>query len=187
MRTRYIPENSEEIEFKEIKAVAYTFMTNNKNAPYAVITYEGRAKKPTFRFRYETEEDRENKIINWVNNLVIRETLKKERKAKAKEKKDKAFKTVKVGDVFVASWGYNMTIVDFYQLIDLKGKTGTFRKIEGETVSGSAGYSGTLKPIKDSMYGEPFKARFNGDAIKVDSNYAYKSDWNKEFYFNRMD
>ncbi|HCB5058448.1 TPA: hypothetical protein M0F96_004014 [Salmonella enterica subsp. enterica serovar Paratyphi C] len=31
--------------------------------------------------------------------------------------------TVSVGDIFVASWGYEQTNVSFYQVISLHGKT----------------------------------------------------------------
>ena len=43
--------------------------------------------------------------------------------AKATKKKEKTFEfDIKVGDLFYASWGYDQTNVDFFQVIELVGK-----------------------------------------------------------------
>jgi hypothetical protein len=47
--------------------------------------------------------------------------------------------TAKIGDVFVRSWGYDQTNVDFYELTALSktGKTGRARHLRSVTVSDS--------------------------------------------------
>lgn len=52
---------------------------------------------------------------------VLRNEEKKGIKAQPKEAVNKY--GVKVGDIFVSSWGYDQTNVDFYQVIALKGTT----------------------------------------------------------------
>lgn len=49
--------------------------------------------------------------------------------------------TVEVGDVFSSSWGYEMTNVDFYEVVGLSpsGKSVRLRRIAAETVPGSEG------------------------------------------------
>lgn len=70
---------------------------------------------------------------------------------------------VKVGDVFYASWGYEQTNIDFYQVIALKGTTmAVFRKIN--QASRSIGfYSDMVKPIPNSFVAgsEPFTRKIN--------------------------
>lgn len=50
--------------------------------------------------------------------------------------------TIRVGDIFVASWGYNMSLNDFYEVTELSktGKTCTIRPIKSRIVEGSSRY-----------------------------------------------
>lgn len=59
----------------------------------------------------------------------------------------------KPGDIFVSSWGYNMTIVDFYQ-VTRKTHCGVYvRQVEQNEEIG--GYlSGETMPKKDTLFGE---------------------------------
>ena len=60
---------------------------------------------------------------------------RKERKANAAE----AMKQVKVGDIFSASWGYDQTNVDFFQVVELVGKSSVrIRQVQPEIVKDEA-------------------------------------------------
>lgn len=50
--------------------------------------------------------------------------------------------TIRVGDIFVASWGYSMSLNDFYEVVELSktGKTCTIRPIKSRVVSGHGLY-----------------------------------------------
>lgn len=49
---------------------------------------------------------------------------------------------IRVGDIFVASWGYSMSLNDFYEVVELSktGKTCTIRPIKSRVVSGHGLY-----------------------------------------------
>lgn len=124
------------------------------NLKPGLALFIGNSAKPTSNYYYSTPESREEKI----NEVVERQ---REHLADKKEKLDarKAFKpTAKPGDIFVSSWGYEQTNVDFYLLQEVKGKTGTFISIGSETVEGSQ-YHDSDKVVADPtrMFGEPFK------------------------------
>lgn len=82
---------------------------------------------------------------------------------------------VNEGTIFVASWGYDQTNIDFYQVIDRTAKMVTVRKLrsKGEYAYTMARY---VMPLKDQFldsdhpydqaYGKPFKRRL------IDSPYG---------------
>jgi hypothetical protein len=101
----------------------------------------------------------------------------------------------KVGDILYSSWGYNMTIVDFYKVIKVSpsGKSITLQELESETVGGATGWSGHVMPSRSvDRRSQPIKNKRvspsrDGYSVKVNrSATAYKWDGKKK-YFNRMD
>ena len=66
---------------------------------------------------------------------------------------------VRVGDLFYESWGYDQTNVDFYEVVELKGKaTAILREIGKEYIDGFQ-WSGTVRPCRGQYRGEPFQSR----------------------------
>jgi len=90
---------------------------NLPDVPYAAV-FGGKRAKPDWHYRFKTPERREEKIAEWV------ESQKSQLESKAKDRKERyAPHSFKVGDVFYASWGYDQTNIDFYKIVELKGKT----------------------------------------------------------------
>ena len=97
---------------------------------------------------------------------------------------------LKVGDLFHRSRGYDMTINDFWQVVKIKSPhTIIVRKIWTEVIDGYLGWSWREKPIKDNFIGEEEKYRVGKHwGIKVnDYAHAWKSNWDNDWYFNKMD
>ena len=102
----------------------------------------------------------------------------------------------KVGDILYSSWGYSMTIVDFYKVVKVSpsGKSVSVQKLQDETVSGDAGYEGYVMPTKYEETGRDtfFKNKRvspygNGYMINI-TRHQQASTWDgKKKYFNRMD
>ena len=107
--------------------------------------------------------------------------------------------TLNVGDFLYCSWGYSMTIVDFYQVtaISKSGKSCTLTPVYGETVEGDAGYTGKVVPTANPRT-EKHHPVLKNKRIKISSwdgsvcvkvgksqGNAYKFE--KPVYFNRMD
>jgi len=57
---------------------------------------------------------------------------------------------VEVGDIFVSSWGYDQTNVDFYQVTRLTAQSVEVRAIASELVSGD-GWSGTVVAVPNAF------------------------------------
>lgn len=67
--------------------------------------------------------------------------------------------TVAVGDVFVSSWGYEQTNVNFYQVVALHGKTMvTIREIMAQ-ICGTDTYLQEKKPVLSAFCSEPMKRK----------------------------
>lgn len=75
---------------------------------------------------------------------------------------------VKIGDIFVMSWGWEQTNVDAYQVVNIKGKsTVILRAINIETVESTGAMSSIVRPVKDSFVEdeEAFEKR-----VKIDGS-----------------
>ncbi|EGU1162738.1 hypothetical protein IS582_003748 [Salmonella enterica] len=88
--------------------------------------------------------------------------------------------TVSVGDVFVSSWGYEQTNVNFYQVISVHGKkTVTVQEIRASVLL-TRSMSGYKTPLLNYFCGEPLKRRvrdcYSVPAIEIESfEMAYKT------------
>jgi hypothetical protein len=54
--------------------------------------------------------------------------------------------TLKPGSILVDSWGYSMTLVDFYKVTSVTAKSVKVVPIQSKTVDGSSGYYGHCVP-----------------------------------------
>lgn len=99
------------------------------------IFYTGRQSKHTWYNRFQTVDDMKEKIIKTITRLMEWEDRKLERKEARK-----AASTVKVGDIFYTSWGYDQTNVNFYKVVSVRGKqTVELREIGSKIVSTDGG------------------------------------------------
>ena len=88
---------------------------------------------------YLTKLGDKTRLAEYKQRLKKRNEAKiaarKERKAKAAE----AMKLVKVGDIFSASWGYDQTNVDFFQVVEIVGKCSVrIRQVHPEIIKDEA-------------------------------------------------
>ena len=169
-------------EYADLNLEVYTYQ--NGDGKYIAVMYGGKRTKKDWGYRFKTDDDRQNYINKSIMSKyeIAADNLK--RKADAKETADRLFKNVKVGDVFVESGGYEQTNVYYYQLVALKGKTGTFRPIHKETVPGSEGMMCcNVLPANDDFIGtEEIKKRITGDRFKNGYYNAHKVEPGKENY-----
>lgn len=57
---------------------------------------------------------------------------------------------IKVGDIFYTSFGYDMTLVNFYQVVRVMPKSVVVKKINSEVVDGNS-FTGKCRPIKNDF------------------------------------
>jgi hypothetical protein len=96
---------------------------------------------------------------------------KAERKSKALKERD----SVKVGDIFCYSWGWEQTNVDMYEVIEKKSKASiVVRPIATETVQSTSWASENCRAVPGHFIGEPETVRLNGASFKRSSGSANK-------------
>ncbi len=71
---------------------------------------------------------------------------------------------VKLGTIFVASWGYEQTNVDFYQVVTVVGPwTIEVRQVSGIRTEKPLAMTGTVVPTVGSFIGAPERKRLSAD------------------------
>ena len=140
--------------------------------------------KVEFCYRFGTVARMIEHCENFLAGLERAEQYKAERKAKRAAERAAAKENVKEGDIFVASWGWEQTNVDAYQVVVKKGATVTLREIALSSVEGSEGFmSDRVVPVKDAFIGEEFKKRIAGRGINIsDCQYASPMGDREDFY-----
>lgn len=140
--------------------------------------------KVEFNYRFGTFERLAEYCANYLKQLAEAEAYKAERKAKRAAEKAEALSNVKAGDIYVASWGWEQTNVDAYQVVAKKGATVTLREIALSSIEGSEGFmSDRVRPVKDAFIGGEFKKRITGRHINVDDiRCAFIAEEGKDFY-----
>jgi hypothetical protein len=82
-----------------------------------VAMFGGKRSKPDNHFIYRSLEAREAAIEKYLEGLRSSEAYRAERRSTAK-----GGHTLVVGDVLYASWGYDQTNVDFYEVVEVPSK-----------------------------------------------------------------
>ena len=167
LNTRYIPTGYVKLPQPDIcvKLGLEVYVSSDDSNKPAAIGYHGKSNKPDFHYVYRDNAHREEAIAKWLTSWVQHHERKEAQRAKKK-----AFKhTVAVGDVFRCSWGYDQTNVDYYEVIEVKGKHVTVIEIKQTRIHDGPDY-GTCAPFKGAFVegAVPQKKLIQGD-----ENYQY--------------
>lgn len=140
--------------------------------------------KVEFNYRFGNAAKMYDYLEGFLEGKQRAEEYKAERKAARAAARKEALETVQKGDIFVASWGWEQTNVDAYQVVEKKGATVALREIALEAIEGSEGFmSDRCRPLKNRFIGERFTKRITGKGINIDDvRYASPAEEGKEFY-----
>ena len=131
--------------------------TNKKNQP-AAIAYIGKQSKPYFHYRFVNESQRAAHVEEFFASMKQTFEFKQ-----ARETEKAQGHSIKVNDVLYASWGYDQTNIQFFQVVAVKGSMVTFREIAQNMVEGSAGFMcESVTARRDSFLSKEFTRRANG-------------------------
>lgn len=136
---------------------------------FLIYFYIGNKKRP-----YAKRFDNEMAMLIYIDDLLKKQFDKNKKKAEEKIQDDlmkkEARAKVKIGDLFATSWGYDRTIVSFFEVISRPSPaTVEIREISSEMVSGNF-MSGRVKPVKGDFISEPKRCQINkyGHVVKAD-------------------
>lgn len=140
--------------------------------------------KVEFCYRFKTVERMYQYCEGYLAGIEEAAARKEDRKVARAAARKEAQDNVKKGDIFVATWGWEQTNVDAYQVVEKKGATVALREIALETVEGSEGFmSDRVRPLLNHFIGERFTKRITGRGINInDCQHATPAEEGKEFY-----
>jgi hypothetical protein len=164
-------ENAQVEEYKNLKIVRYT-----KGDRFLVAIWANKQMKP-YRHFYFTAIEKREKYIDDTKVIADRNEV---RIARIKAEK-KAFKPeLNIGDIYASSWGYEQTNVNFYQVVEVKGKcTIVLREIAQDYIKGTEGNMSCKVTARkdDFVNNELIQKRVTKTGVKLASyQYAYKWD-----------
>ena len=130
---RFTPNGATKITDKHSSAVAYTY---ENNGYICACGFSGKRKKADYRFRFNDTTARIKPVEYHFKNVQAAEKSRKERSAA----RTSFNHTLTVGDILYASWGYDQTNIDFYQVVEVVGKKSVkIRGIYGSSIRQSTG------------------------------------------------
>jgi hypothetical protein len=161
-----------------------------------VAMFIGKALRPKYYYCFKTEMDAVRFIKTRVEYELNNINDRIERKEAEKELKKNYKTSLKVGDIMHGSWGYDMTINEFYQIIEIKNRTVILRKVGMERKAAGYYYE-DVRPNANCFIGEPIKrilqvSFYDGkpyEYIKLSDvcNLTLCEDTNRYYYENHND
>jgi hypothetical protein len=134
------------------------------------IAFAGKSNKPLWNYRFRNDAQRQKHINDAINSRKLTKELKDKRVQERREYQH----SYKVGDIFDTSWGYDQTNVDFYQVVEVRGKVLIIRKIAEMTDHEDRGAEYVV-PAKDSFIGPPIRILPTSSGVKIEGHYG--SPW----------
>lgn len=133
-----------------------------------------------FNYRFRSLE----RLIEFCSEWIERVEINLESKRKIAEKKKEIMAEVKkgnhpykVGQIIYASWGYEQTNIDFYQVIEVKNSQVKIRAIHGYYKDYySHGMAANKFPVIDGFKGEEIVKRVQAQVWNNGSNYYLKDN-----------
>ncbi len=163
-REWYIPKGATKAADKQSSAVAYWVHTGKERNPYEAMGFHGRAQKPDWHFVFKSEAQMTKRIAEHFAAIQARDV------AQAKYKTDREKPSqLQLGHVLKASWGYDQTNVDFYEVTKLVGpRTVEVRKISGACIADN-GPQTYVVPTIGKYISDPMVKRVSyGDRVTID-------------------
>jgi hypothetical protein len=129
----------------------YEYINETLNKP-AAVCFVGRTLKPTWKYWFDSEEDKIARIQNTVDKYKAQIKVKAQRTAERKIQKAEAEKCVSIGDIFVESSHYESTVIDFWQVVAKRGTRLELMKITKTLVdTDSSGRNEDYMPDVDNF------------------------------------
>ncbi len=138
---RYIPKNALPIEEQGL-GVVYVYPSAGK---YGAIAYLPKAMKRSWHYSFRTDAQLDKYIAEWFDGLRKHQEYVASNKAARK-----APHSFKVGDIVYNSWGYSMTLVDWYRVTKISDSYVWLEQIQSAQTA-----QGMSEPAIDTTSNDP--------------------------------
>lgn len=122
--------------------------------------------KALFWIRFRSMERMAEYCNEWISNRERIAASEAEKKAKKAELMANMNHDFKVGQIYYDSWGWEQTNIDFYQVIESKGKSVKIQRIASqyapsEHQKGMSSMAAYVEPVQNAFIGEPILKKVN--------------------------
>lgn len=162
--------------YKKVTKVPGTTLEFYATSDTAGMGFSGKKAKPDFYYEFKTPERMKEYVEEWTKNYFAKEEYKEKKKAKKKAAIEEKAKAIKVGDIYYTSWGYEQTNVEFYKVVEIKGKKATLIEV-AEKIAETDGACDYVVPVPEAEIGKPFTRMVGEYGFKIDKC-AYATKWN---------
>ena len=139
------------------------------------IAWSGKKNKYDWYYKFRDKKQMDKYISDYFCKIEMAKEYKAEQKLKKENEKAEFFESIKVGDIFVDSWGYDQTNVDFYLVTKKLKASIKIVKIGSKVVATSIG-SEMVVPVPDAVIGEE-KTKIPQDGYISTSSYSLARPW----------
>lgn len=123
-----------------------------KIVSYTAIAFTGKAQKPSIFSGYGSAQRRQEVVENWLTDISEYAA----EKAARRQAKKNAVCPFKKGDILTGSWGYDQTNVEFFEIVEAKGRKVAIRELGHQSIKGSEGFMcESVVPDHGRYIGEP--------------------------------
>lgn len=165
-REHYIPAGAVKVAHRHSSAVAWLYDRAGKPC---VVAFHGRQQKPALFLRYNSAAARERNLVAFFAKVQEREAAIAAHQAKPRG--------LEVGDILRASWGYDQTNIDWYEVTALVGaQMVELRELDQERAE-TGSLVGHCVPLVGCYKGEAIRKIARDGAVKLTSYAtAFKAD-----------
>lgn len=141
--------------------------------------YSGRRNRADFNYRFANVERMNAYIADYING--VRERVERVAARRAERVAAARSAVVNVGDIFMASWGYDQTNIDYFQVVAVRGQMMDVCEIgclsegnglpdQGVCVPAPNSFRGKARRVRIQAYGDSVCFRFASfaNAYRVD-------------------
>ena len=147
-----------------------------KRMVYYGIAFAGKSNKPLWYYSFATPEKRQHQIDETV---ASRKSVIDYKQRKLQERRDFVH-NIQKGEVFVSTWGYDQTNVDFYEVVEIKGKMVVVREIASKDHH-SEPHADYVVAVPGHFTGPAMMVKPGPNGFKVGDHYASKWDGKPEY------
>lgn len=149
---------------------------------YYAVAFQGRAARPLWHHGFRTAEARQE----YIDQTAEGRHAGLGRRASARAQRRAFVPTLKVGDILYASWGYDQTNIDFYEVVEAAGKSVVVRQIAQRDVASDGGQDRVVA-VPGHYVGPPMrKIVGQGNAVKVGHQHASPWDGKPKYQTSAM-
>ena len=159
--TRYIPKGYVLLQADEALGIEIY----RDPARCAAIAFSGKRNRSDWNYSFRDEE----RLTLHVREYVERLTKHAEEKVARRNEKKEWQHTVKVGDIFRSTWGYDQTNIDYYEVTKIIGKAFVEMREINQLSIETLSLQGQCVPTPGSFATEPDYTQ-----EKIDGEYPYK-------------